>query len=75
MSEVRNGDQKVQKCLISEIFYGRREVHKYLSYREIFLYFCKMVGSRIHYSSFASYVMCHYYIKKSYGPTERGIVT
>ena len=23
-----------------------------------------MVGSHIHYSSFASYVMCHYYIKK-----------
>ena len=34
-----------------------------------------MVGSRIHYSSFTSYIMCHYYIKKSYGPTERGIVT
>ena len=34
-----------------------------------------IVGSRIHYSSFASYVICHYYIKKSYGPTERGIVT
>ena len=30
---------------------------------------------KTHYSSFASYVMCHYYIKKSYGPTERGIVT
>ena len=23
MSEVRNGDQKVQKCLFSEIFYGQ----------------------------------------------------
>ena len=34
-----------------------------------------LVGSRIRYSSFASYIMCHYYIKKSYGPTERGIVT
>ena len=33
-----------------------------------------MAGSRIHYSSFASYIMWHYYIKKSYGPTELGIV-
>ena len=36
MSEVRNGDQKVKKYLISEIFYGRQEVHKYVSYPEIF---------------------------------------
>ena len=72
MSEVRNDDQKVQKYLISEICYGRQEVHKYLSYPEILL----MVGSRIHCTSFASYVMCHYYyITKSYGPTERRIVT
>ena len=35
-----NGDQKVQKYLISKIFYGRQEVHNYLSYPEIFLYFC-----------------------------------
>ena len=34
-------------------------------------YFCtsvninEMVGSRIHYSSFASYVMCYYCIKKA----------
>ena len=34
-----------------------------------------MVVLRVHYSSFVSYVMCHYYIKKSYGPTERGTVT
>ena len=35
-----------------------------------------MIGSRsIHHSSFALYVMCHYYIKKMYGPTERGTVT
>ena len=39
MSEVRNSDQKVvQKYLISEMFYGRQEVHKYLSYPEILLY-------------------------------------
>ena len=58
MSEVRNGDQKVQKYLFSEIFYDRQEVHKYL------LLLILMVGSRIHHSSFASYVMWHYYIKK-----------
>ena len=32
-----------------------------------------MVGSRIHYSSFASYMpLLH---KKGYGPTDRGIIT
>ena len=29
MGEVRNGDQKVRKCLFPEIFNGRQEVHKY----------------------------------------------
>ena len=32
---VRNGDQKLQEYLFSKIFYGRQEVHKYLSYPEI----------------------------------------
>ena len=27
-----------------------------------------MASSRIHYSSFASYIMCHYYIKKGASP-------
>ena len=31
MGEVRNGDQKVRKYLVPEIFYGRQEVHKYFS--------------------------------------------
>ena len=39
LSEIRNGDQKVQKYLFSKIFYGQQEVHKYLSYPEIFLFF------------------------------------
>ena len=29
MGEVRNGDQKVRKYLLPEIFYGRQEVQKY----------------------------------------------
>ena len=37
-----NGDQKVvQKYLFSKISNGRQEVHKYLSYPEIFLFFCE----------------------------------
>ena len=44
--------------------------------RNIFVLLLKLMAVlRIHYSSFVSHVMCHYYIKKSYGPTERGIVT
>ena len=43
-------------------------------------YFCTSVNINgrftcTYYSSFASYIMCHYSIKKSYGPTERGIIT
>ena len=30
MGEVRNGEQKVHKCLYSEIFYGGQKVYKYL---------------------------------------------
>ena len=63
MSEVRNGDKIImQKYIFSKMFYGRQEVHKYLSYPEIFLFFLLilMAGSRsIHYSLFASHVMCH----------------
>ena len=29
MGEVRNGDQKLQKYVFPEMFYGRQEVHKY----------------------------------------------
>ena len=57
MSEVRDGDQKVQKYLISEMFYGRQEVHRYLISiisRNIFIL---IIVSRIHYSSFVSYGM------------------
>ena len=59
--------RKVQKYLISEMFYGRQEVHKYLSNPEIFLYFLLilMVVSRIIYIiPRLFHVMCHYYIKK-----------
>ena len=31
MNEVRNGKQKAQKYLFSEIFYGGQKVHKYFS--------------------------------------------
>ena len=61
MSEVRNGDQKVQKYLFSEIFYCRREVYNFMSRNIFVLLLILMVGSRS--------------IQKSYGPTERGIVT
>ena len=63
MSEVRNGDQKVQKYLFHKIFLGRQEVHLYISYLE--LYFCSSVN--IHgmftYTLFLVYfiyVMCHH---------------
>ena len=75
MSEVRNGDQKVQKYIFSEIFYGLQNVHKYLSQSRniLVLLLLIMVGSRsIHYSSCASYMpLIH---KKGYGPTDRGII-
>ena len=53
----------------------RRLTQIFISLNIFVLLLILMVGSRIHYSSFASYVMCHFYIKKSYGPTDRGIVT
>ena len=31
MSEVRNGEEKEQKYICSEIFYGGQKLHKYLS--------------------------------------------
>ena len=77
MSEVCNSDQKVQKYLFFEYFMTvRKFTNIYTVPLNIFaLLLILMVGSRIHYSLFASYAMCHYYINKSYGPTERGIGT
>ena len=56
-------------------------VRKFTNMYHIPKYFCSSVNINgrfsytLQYSSFASYVICHYYIKKSYRPTERGIVT
>ena len=44
LSEVRNGDQKVQKYVFCEIFYGRQEVPKHVSYPEIFSFSVNING-------------------------------
>ena len=36
MGEVRNGDQKVRKCLFSKIFYGRQAVSYEDFFQELF---------------------------------------
>ena len=35
MLEVRNGEQKEQKYLYSEIFYGSQKMHKYFCYLRV----------------------------------------
>ena len=57
MGEVRNGDQKVQKYLFSEIFYARQEVRKYL-YPEIFFTSVNING-RFTYTLFLVWFICH----------------
>ena len=64
------------KYLSSEIFYGRQEVHKYF-YPDIFCTSVSING-RFRYTLFlVCFILCHVPLlhKKSYGPTEHGIVT
>ena len=47
MSEVHNGEQKEQKYLSSEIFYGGQKLHKYFSFlrvRGASLLTCSYIG-------------------------------